>query len=185
MNFSQLNSNEKMAAYAAVVVLITSIVSLVNAWGGLIVLPLLASIGMLLVLFQSSMMPTMKLPGSKGSLMLVAGGVAAIFWVIAALSWLDWIFNHLGTFDTLQFLLGLVASLVMGWTGWQAFQSEGGKFNVGMAGGSAAAAPSMAPPTQPAEPAPPAPPVAPAPMDEPMAPMDEPMGHDHPHEDES
>jgi hypothetical protein len=28
-------------------------------------------------------------------------------------------------------VIGLAASLVMGWAGWQAFQAEGGKFRVG------------------------------------------------------
>jgi hypothetical protein len=116
MNLSKLSSNEKMAVYASAVVVVTGIVSLVNDWGGLIVLPLLAALGTLLVLFAPSIMPNNKLPGSKGSLMLILGGVAALFWVIAALTWLDWIFGHLGTFDTLQFLVGLIASLIMGWT---------------------------------------------------------------------
>ena len=152
---SKLSSNEKMAVYASAVVVVTGIVSLVNDWGGLIILPLVAALGMLLVLFAPSIMPNTKLPGSKGSLMLVLGGVAALFWVIATLTWLDWISGHLGTFDTLQFLVGLIASLVMGWTGWQAFQAEGGKFEVGTAGASSVPPVPMVPP--PAEAPPPAP----------------------------
>jgi hypothetical protein len=152
---SKLSSNEKMAVYASAVVVVTGIVSLVNDWGGLIILPLVAALGMLLVLFAPSIMPNNRLPGSKGSLMVILGGVAALFWVIAALTWLDWIFGHLGTFDTLQFLVGLIASLVMGWTGWQAFQAEGGKFDVGTAGASSVPPVPMVPP--PAEAQPPAP----------------------------
>jgi len=133
MNFSKLSPNEKMAVYAAAVVVLTGIVSLARAWGGLIIIPLVAALVMLLVLFAPSIMPKAKLPGSKGTLMLVAGGVAAVFWLISALTWLDWIFGHLATFDTLQYLVGLAASLTMGWTGWQAFQGEGGKFQMGAA----------------------------------------------------
>ena len=147
MDFSKLGSNEKMAVYGSVVVVVTGIVSLVNSWGGLIILPLLAALVMLLVLFAPSIMPNTKLPGSKGSLMLVAGGVAAVFWIISALTWLDWIFGHLATFDTLQYLVGLAGSLVMGWTGWQAFQAEGGKFQMGMPGGASSVPPvPMVPP---------------------------------------
>lgn len=160
MNFSTLSSTEKMAAYASVVVVVTAIVSLVNDWGGLIVVPLLAGIGMLAVLFAPSIMPNTKLPGSKGSLLLVTGGAAALFWAISALSWLDWIFRHLATFDTIQYLVGLVAALGMGWFGWQAFQAEGGKFTVG---GAAASSAGAVPPAPPAAPPPPsAPPPAPA-----------------------
>jgi hypothetical protein len=135
-----------MALYASAVVVVTGIVSLVNDWGGLIVLPLLAALGTLLVLFAPSIMPNAKLPGSKGSLMLILGGVAALFWVISALTWLDWIFGHLGRFDTLQYLVGLIGSLVMGWTGWQAFQAEGGKFDIGTAGASSVPPVPMVPP---------------------------------------
>jgi hypothetical protein len=171
MTFAALGSNEKMGVYAAAVVLVTSIWSLVNDWGGWIVLPLLASIGMLLVLFQPSLMPTTKLPGSKGSLLLVTGLVAALGWVISAVGWIDWISNHIGSIDTLQFLVGLVASLVMAWVGWQAFQGEGAQFKVGMpaAGGTATMVP---PPAAPVEPvAPPVEPVAP-----PSEPMSDEMG---------
>ena len=180
MTFSTLGSNEKMGVYASVVVLVTSIVSLVNDWGGWIVLPLLASVAMLLVLFQPSLMPATKLPGSKGTLLLVTGLVAALGWVIATIYWIDWITNHLGSLDTLQFLLGLVASLVMAWIGWQAFQGEGGKFKMGMpaAGGTAAPA---APPPPAAEP-PPSMPAADEHMDEHMH---EPAGGPPSDEDES
>jgi hypothetical protein len=163
MNFSTLSSTEKMAAYASLVVVVTAIVSLVNDWGGLIVVPLLAAIGMLAVLFAPSIMPNTKLPGSKGSLLVVTGGAAALFWAISALSWLDWIFRHLATFDTIQYLVGLVAALGMGWFGWQAFQAEGGNFTFGAAGASSAAAAPPAPPVPPAAPPPPsAPPPPPA-----------------------
>jgi len=157
MDFSKLSSNEKMAVFASVVVVVTAIVSLVNRWGGLIILPLLAALAMLLILFAPSIMPNTKLPGSKGSLMLVAGGVAAVFWLISALTWLDWIFGHLARFDTLQYLVGLAGSLVMGWTGWQAFQAEGGKFQMGMSDGASFVPPvPMVPP--PAAPPPSMPP---------------------------
>ncbi len=131
MNFSTLNATEKMAVYASVVVAILGLWSWSHAWGTLMVLAVLAAIGMLLVLFAPSVMPNTKLPGSKGSLMLVTGGIAAVIWALSALTYLGWIFGHLATFDTLQFLVGLVAALGMGWFGWQAFQADGGKFQIG------------------------------------------------------
>ena len=131
MNFSTLSATEKMAVYASVVVAILGLWSLTHAWGGLMVLPVLAAVGMLLVLFAPSIMPTTRLPGSKGSLLLLTGGLAAVIWALSAISWLGWIFDHLAAFDTIQFLVGLVAALAMGWFGWQAFQAEGGKFQIG------------------------------------------------------
>ncbi len=38
----------------------------------------------------------------------------------------------LGSFGTLLFLVALVGSAVMAWAGWQALQSEGGKWQFGM-----------------------------------------------------
>jgi hypothetical protein len=131
MNFSKLSATEKMAFYAAVVAVVLGIYSFSNNWGALILVALLAAIGMLVVLFAPGIMPNTKLPGSRGSLLVVTGGAAAIVWAISALSWLSWIFGHLATVDTLLYLVGLVAALAMGWFGWQAFQAEGGKFQVG------------------------------------------------------
>ena len=131
MNFSTLSATEKMAVYASVVVAILGLWSLTHAWGGLMVLPVLAAVGMLLVLFAPSIMPTTRLPGSKGSLLLLTGGLAAVIWALSTLSWLGWIVDHLAAFDTIQFLVGLVAALAMGWFGWQAFQAEGGRFQIG------------------------------------------------------
>lgn len=162
----KLNANEKMALYASFVVVVTGIISIINDWGALVALAMVAGIGMAVVLLAPSMMPTLRLPGSKGSLLLVTGGVAAGAWAISTLTWLDWIFRHLATVDTLQFLVGLVAALVCGWTGWQAFQAEGGKFNLGTVGaGSAGSAAAAAPPAAAAAPpaAPPAPPTDTAP----------------------
>jgi len=158
MDISKLTANERMALFASVVAVVTGVISVINDWGGLVGLATVGAIGMALVLLAPSMMPTTRLPGSKGSLLLVTGGVTAIAWALATLTWLDWIFRHLATFDTLQFLIGLVAALVCGWTGWQAFQAEGGKFSVGMAGAggasAAASAPPAAPPAAPTEPPP-------------------------------
>ena len=131
MNFSTLSATEKMAVYASVVVAILGLWSLTHAWGGLMLLPILAAVGMLLVLFAPSIMPTTRLPGSKGSLLLLTGGLAAVIWALSAISWLGWIVDHLAAFDTIQVLVGLVAALAMGWFGWQAFQAEGGKFQIG------------------------------------------------------
>jgi hypothetical protein len=131
MNFSTLGATEKMAVYASAVVAVLGLWSFSHAWGSLMLLAVVAAIGMLLVLFAPSVMPNTKLPGSKGSLMLLTGGIAAVIWALTALTYLGWIFGHLATIDTLQFMVGLVGALAMGWFGWQAFQADGGKFQIG------------------------------------------------------
>ena len=126
MDFSKLSSNERMAAFASAVVLVLGIVSLVNDWGSLLIVPVLAALIVLGGILLPQLAPTVKLPAPKALVMLLGGAAAALFWVIAAISWLDWIFGHLGAFDTLQFLVGLVASLLMAWAGWKAYQAAGG-----------------------------------------------------------
>jgi hypothetical protein len=165
MDFSKLSANEKMATYAAVVLVIAGIIS---NWGGLLWLSILAGLAALVVIFLPQMSPTTTLPGSKASLLVAAGGIAAAGAVIEILRYLSYFFNTLGDWQTLLFLVALVAALALAWFGWQMFQAEGGKFNVGMTGGgsgSAAAAPSA----QPAPAAPPAPPAEPM-RNEPMSP---------------
>jgi hypothetical protein len=126
VDFSKLSSNERMAVIASAVVLVLGIVSLVNDWGSLLSVPVLAALIVLGGILLPQLAPTVNLPAPKGLVMLLGGAAAALFWVIATISWLDWIFGHLGAFDTLQFLVGLVASLVMAWAGWKAYQATGG-----------------------------------------------------------
>jgi hypothetical protein len=161
MDFSKLSASDKMAIYASAAVAVLAIVALVQGWGALVILPLLAAVAMAAIVFWPQFSPTASLPGSKGTLMVIGGGVAAVFWVISALTWLDWIFGHLGRIDTLLYLLGLAASLWLGWTGWRALQAEGGTFTMGAIGAGtppAASTPSMPTPSAPAEPTPPPPP---------------------------
>jgi hypothetical protein len=169
MDFSKLSSNEKLAVYGSVAAIIGG---LVGGLSGLIWLSILAAIGMLAVVFLPMMSPNTTLPGSKGSLLVVLGGIAGVAAVLGLLtiiadigSWFE-----VSAVRTIFFLIAVAGSLVMAWIGWQEFQAEGGKFNLGTA---SSAPPAPAPPAAP--PAPPAPPMA-----EPMAPpasgsMDEPM----------
>ena len=158
MNFSKLSYFEKVAAVAAVVVVITALISWANDWGNLMVISLLAGLGALLVVFLPQMAPATALPGSKGSLLVATGAVATVVTAVVAVGWISWIGEHLGTFDTLQFLLGLVAAVVLAWAGWQVLRAEGGKLQFGTSRPVAPAAPTTTPaePTvPPAEPTPP------------------------------
>jgi hypothetical protein len=160
-----LSSSDRMIAISAGLVVILSLYAVFNAWGGLVVVPLLAALAALVILFLPAISPNTKAPGSKGSLLMVSGVLAALFWLLSALTWLDWIFNHLGSIDTWIYLIGLAVTLWFGWLCWSAFQAEGGKFQFGNTdmgtGTSAAAATSAAPPADaPAAPPPAAPPPA-------------------------
>jgi hypothetical protein len=171
MNFSSLSSNEKLAVYGSAAVIIGGIVGYGYGVG---LLAVLAAIAMLAIVFLPQMSPTTNLPGSKGSLMLVAGGVAGVVLVLALLMYLGVMFAFFGISD-LFFLIAVAGGVVMAWAGWQEFQAEGGKFQIGSTGAapSAPAAPAVSSPP-PAAPAPQAP-AAPA---EPAAPptTSDPMG---------
>jgi len=118
--------------------------------------------------FQPQIAPTTNLPGSKGSLMLVVGGIAALSAALALLSSLGW-FGLFGANAVwvIGWLIGIAGGLLMGWAAWQEFQAEGGNFRVGTASAApstqtnqAAPPPAVTPPAEaPASPA--APPAAP------------------------
>ena len=181
MDFSKLSSNDRLAAIGAALAIIGAFLS----FGGGGSFGILTGIVMLVIIFLPQFSPNTTLPGSKGSLMLIVGGVAGIGALLSLLA----ILPYLGLFGGyfIGLLLAIVGGLLMGWASWREFQSEGGKFNVGMA--------SSAPPAPPA-----APPAPPAPtMAEPMSPpmtesqpmtnqpmggsMDEPMGSERPEDD--
>lgn len=159
-----LSSSDRMIAISAGLVVLLSLYALVNAWGGLVIVPLLTALAALVILFLPAISPNTKAPGSKGSLLMVSGVLAALFWLLAALTWLGWIFDHLGAIDTWIFLIGFAVTLWFGWLCWSAFQAEGGKFQFGntdmsgTAAGAAASASTAPPADAPAAPPPAAPP---------------------------
>jgi hypothetical protein len=162
MDFSKLSSNDKLAVIGAGL----AIVGAVLAFGGGGSFGLLTGILMLVIVFLPQFSPNTTLPGSKGSLMLIVGGVSAIgalFALLGILSFMGAIGGLYGGTWLIGLLLSTAGGLLMGWASWKEFQAEGGKFNVGMANTS------PPPPAPPA--APPAPPAAPM-----SSTMQQPMG---------
>lgn len=134
MDLSKLNSNEKIAAIGAVLAIVGSIISFGAGPYGV-----LTGIAMLVIIFLPQFSPATKLPGSKGSLMLIVGGVAAIGALLTLLAWLPYL-GIMGSFF-IGGLLGIIGGLLMGWGSWQEFQAEGGKFQLGTAPAPGSAAP--------------------------------------------
>jgi hypothetical protein len=185
MDFSKLSQNEKLAVYGSAAVIIGG---LVGYSYGLTVLAVLAAIVMLGVVLLPQLSPSTRLPGSRGTLMLLAGGVAGVILVLAVLLYIGTVFTAFDVRD-LFFLIAVVGGVLMAWVGWQEFQAEGGKFQLGSASTPAAPpastggepeAPATTPSATPSEPAaPPPPPAAPAapppdtsPPPPPAAPLD-------------
>jgi predicted lipid-binding transport protein (Tim44 family) len=169
MDFSKLSQNDKTAALASAVLVVAGLIAASTyTTYALTWLAILAAVAMLLVVLQPQIAPKANLPGSKGTLMVALGGIAGGVMVIALLTTLTFIFVAFGFADIL-FLAAILAGVVMAWTGWTAFQAEGGKFQLGSS--SAAAPPTTAAPEAPA--AAPDRPVAadpaPAPATEPAA----------------
>jgi threonine/homoserine/homoserine lactone efflux protein len=107
---------------------------------------------MLVVVFIPQFSPATSLPGSKGSLMLLCGGVAAVILVLGLLASLGWLGLYFSVFvlNAIFFLIAVAGGVVMGWAGWQEFQAEGGKFQLGAAStGASTPPPPAAPPAAP------------------------------------
>lgn len=124
MDFSKLSSNDKIAVAGAALAIVGSLVSFGAGPYGV-----LTGIAMLVIIFLPQFSPSTKLPGSKGSLMLIVGGAAGIGAVLTLLAWLP----YLAVFGSyfIGGLLGIVGGLLMGWASWQEFQAGGGKFDIG------------------------------------------------------
>lgn len=144
MNIAKLTSSEKLASVGAVVTIIGGAIAAGSypihwgiSWIGVI-----AGLAMLAVVFMPQFAPNLNLPGTKGSLMLVVGGVAAVVMALVGLTTIGFTFDGFDL-SSIMFLLAVAGGLVMGWAGWQAFQADGGKFKLGMA--SAPASPTASP----------------------------------------
>jgi hypothetical protein len=156
MNLSKLSASEKLAVYGAVATVIGAAVA-ASSWPGhwgVTWLGAILGLAMLAIVFLPQMSPTTKLPGKKGSLMVAVGGAAALLMAFVLLTTFTFTFEGFDP-SSLLFLIAVAGAIVMGWAGWQEFQAEGGKFEVGMSGASAV-------PPVPGVPPPAAPPSAPS-----------------------
>ena len=145
MDLGKLNSNERLAFWGAVLSIIGTILTMVSAYGfgaGGLWLTFLLAIAMIVILFLPTWSPQTSLPGSKGTLMLIVGGIAGIGALLGLLALIPAL-SLLGLVPlfTIGLLIGIVGGLMMGWAGWQEFQSEGGKFQLGGATGGGTTAP--------------------------------------------
>ena len=145
---NKLNANEKMVTYGALITIVAWVIGLVVGGGGLSFIAGLVVI----VIYWLKYAPnqTMTWPAPIPTIVLIIGGLSAIFAVLGLLTMLSW-FGVLGFYG--GFLIGAVAVVVvnaigavmMGWFAWKEYQ----------------AMPKMAPPAPPAPPAaPPAPPAS-------------------------
>ena len=144
MNFNSLSSNEKLAVYGSIAAIVGVLIA--SFLAGLAWVTLLAGIAMLVVVFLPQLSAGTALPGSKGSLMFLIGLIAGVAAVLQLLFSVANIGAYFGFYviQTLFLLIGVAGGLVMAWAGWQEFQAEGGKFNVGTTGTGSTAAGSTA-----------------------------------------
>jgi hypothetical protein len=136
MDWSRLSSNDKLAVYGAIASVIGPVLASMGFGFGVGWITLLLALAMLAIVFLPQLSPGTQLPGSKGSLMVIVGGIAGVSALLALLTSLGW----LGYFGSnlvfvLGWLIGIVGGLLMGWAGWQAFQAEGGQLRLGSAPG--------------------------------------------------
>lgn len=124
MDFSKLSQNDQLTLGAGVVVVITALLSISNDWGILMVLSLAAGAGAIGVVLQPFFAPAVALPATKGVTLLGLGAVATAATGLSGFNWLGWILEHVAKFDTIQFLAGLAAAVVLLVIGFQSFQAE-------------------------------------------------------------
>jgi hypothetical protein len=134
MDWSRLSSNDKLAVYGAIASVIGPVLASMGFGFGVGWITLLLALAMLAIVFLPQLSPGTQLPGSKGSLMVIVGGIAGVSALLALLTSLGW----LGYFGSnlvfgLGWLIGIIGGLLMGWAGWQAFQAEGGQLRLGSA----------------------------------------------------
>ena len=96
MDLSKLDQNDRTAAIASAVLVIAGLFAATTyVTYGITWLAILAGVGMLFVVLQPQIASGVNLPGSKGSLMLILGGIAGVIMVLALLTTLGFIFIRL------------------------------------------------------------------------------------------
>ena len=155
MDLSKLNSNERLAFWGAILAIVGTILTIVGAYIGIggLWLTFILAIAMIVILFLPTWSPQTTLPGSKGTLMLIVGGIAGVGALLSLLSLLS-VIAFLGSepLFVIGLLVGIIGGLMMGWGAWQEFQAEGGKFQLGTASTSAGTPPPAATDSRPERP---------------------------------
>jgi hypothetical protein len=149
MNFASLSASDRRTLIVAALVFIISIISIADRWGFGAILGLIGSLAVVLVIMLPQLSPGTALPVAKGLALLGGGALAALGFVIAALTWLNYALDIFGI-SNLIFDVGLVLSIVLAYFGWLAFQAE--PKNAAPAAPAAPAPPPSSPPPPPAEP---------------------------------
>ncbi|MDQ2690072.1 MAG: hypothetical protein M3Y29_07350, partial [Chloroflexota bacterium] len=86
MDFSKLDQTEKLAVYGAAASIIGPLLASAGFGFGVGWFTLLLALAMLAIVFMPQFSPRTNLPGSKGSLMLVVGGIAGVSALLSLLS---------------------------------------------------------------------------------------------------
>lgn len=126
MNFSKLSAADKRTLVLGAIVAVAGVLSFMDPsgnWGAVVVIGILGGLLAVYVAAQPQMAPAMKLPATKGMLLLVAGGAAALGFVIAGLTWFSYVIEVTRVFSII-FDVGLVAAVLLLWFGWTAYQAE-------------------------------------------------------------
>ena len=87
-------------------------------------LSLAAGAGAIAVVLLPIASPATTLPTTKGVALLGLGAVATVATGLSGLNWIEYIFEHLARFDTIQFLTGLAAAVVVLSIGFRTYQAE-------------------------------------------------------------
>jgi hypothetical protein len=86
MDWSRLSSNDKLAVYGAIASVIGPVLASMGFGFGVGWITLLLALAMLAIVFLPQLSPGTQLPGSKGSLMVIVGGIAGVSALLALLT---------------------------------------------------------------------------------------------------
>ena len=123
MDFSKLSSADKRLLICAAGVILGGIVGILDAWGIGATIGLLAGIAAAAVVLQPQLAPTMQLPAPKATLLLVLGAIAAIGFVLSALTYFSYVVEITRIY-TILFDLGLVAAIALLYFAWLGYQGQ-------------------------------------------------------------
>jgi hypothetical protein len=123
MDFSKLSSADKRLLICAAGVILGGVVGIVDAWGIGATIGLLAGIAAAAVVLQPQLAPTMQLPAPKATSLLVLVAIAAIGFLLSALTYLSYALAITRIY-TILFDIGLVAAIALLYFAWLGYQGQ-------------------------------------------------------------